>query len=152
MQRQLRRSCFSLPTPPVVKMKPASTPLIAFREGGRFAVAAAPGFESEKEICRPLGNLLLETSKNKSVDYEYNELNQLVRKTTSNNKVFTYTYDARGNCAGAERRQQWMQSFGRYPEVCLALRRECLLMLWQVSFNKLPHANNWIADFANEGR
>ena len=30
-----------------------------------------------------LGNLVLETSKNKSVDYEYNELNQLVRKTTS---------------------------------------------------------------------
>lgn len=83
MQRQLRRSCFSLPTPVVVKMKPAATPPIAFREGGRFAVAAAPGFESEKEICRPLGNLLLETVKNKRVDYEYNELNQLVRKTTS---------------------------------------------------------------------
>ena len=71
MQRQLRRSCFSLPTPPVVKMKPAATPPIAFREEFRFAVAAAPGFESEKEICRPLGNL------------QYNELNQLVRKTTS---------------------------------------------------------------------
>lgn len=24
-------------------------------------------------------------------------------------------------------------------------------MLWQVSFNNLPHANNWIDDFANEG-
>ena len=46
-------------------------------------MAAAPGFESEKEICRPLGNLPLETVKNKRVDYEYNELNQLVRKTTS---------------------------------------------------------------------
>ena len=53
-----------------------------------------------------LGNLVLETSKNKSVDYEYNELNQLVRKTTSTNEVFTYTYDARGNCAGAEHRQR----------------------------------------------
>ena len=30
-----------------------------------------------------LGNLVLETVKSKSVDYEYNELNQLVRKTTS---------------------------------------------------------------------
>lgn len=34
-------------------------------------------------IYDTLGNLVLETSKNKSVDYEYNELNQLVRKTTS---------------------------------------------------------------------
>lgn len=53
-----------------------------------------------------LGNLVLETVKNKSVDYEYNELNQLVRKTTSNNEVFTYTYDKRGNRAGAEHRQR----------------------------------------------
>ena len=30
-----------------------------------------------------LGNLVLETSKNKSVDYEYNELNQLVKKVSS---------------------------------------------------------------------
>ena len=52
------------------------------------------------------GNLVLKTVKNKSVDYEYNELNQLVRKTTSTNEVFTYTYDARGNCAGAEHRQR----------------------------------------------
>lgn len=51
-----------------------------------------------------LGNLVLETVKNKSVDYEYNELNQLVKKTTSENEVFSYSYDKRGNCAGAERR------------------------------------------------
>lgn len=57
-----------------------------------------------------LGNLVLETSKNKSVDYEYNELNQLVRKTTSNNEVFTYTYDARGNRT-AETGKKASQSF-----------------------------------------
>lgn len=44
-----------------------------------------------------LGNLTLETVKNKSVDYIYNELNQLVRKTTSTNDVYTYSYDGRGN-------------------------------------------------------
>lgn len=53
-----------------------------------------------------LGNLVLETVKNKSVDYAYNELSQLVSKTTSKNEAFTYTYDVRGNCAGAERCQR----------------------------------------------
>ena len=57
-----------------------------------------------------LGNLVLETSKNKSVDYEYNELNQLVRKSTSTNEVFTYTYDARGNRI-AETGKKASQSF-----------------------------------------
>ena len=57
-----------------------------------------------------MGNLVLETSKNKSVDYEYNELNQLVRKTTSTNEVFTYTYDARGNRT-AETGKKASQSF-----------------------------------------
>ena len=59
-----------------------------------------------------LGNLVLETVKNKSVDYEYNELNQLVRKTTSTNDTYTYSYDKRGNCAGAERRLRRMQRGG----------------------------------------
>ena len=59
-----------------------------------------------------MGNLVLETVKNRSVDYEYNELNQLVRKTTSNNEVYTYSYDKRGNCAGAERRLRRMQRGG----------------------------------------
>lgn len=36
---------------------------------------------------------MLETVKNKSVDYEYNELNQLVKKTTSTNDTYTYSYD-----------------------------------------------------------
>ena len=44
-----------------------------------------------------LGNLVLETAKNKSVDYEYNELNQLVKRTTTENETFTYSYDKRGN-------------------------------------------------------
>ena len=44
-----------------------------------------------------LGNLVLETAKNKSVDYEYNELNQLVKRTTTQNETFTYSYDKRGN-------------------------------------------------------
>ena len=57
-----------------------------------------------------LGNLVLETVKNKSVDYEYNELNQLVRKTTSTNEVFTYTYDKRGNRI-AETGKKASQSF-----------------------------------------
>ena len=38
-----------------------------------------------------LGNFVLETVKNKSVDYEYNELNQVVKKTTSRKGLFTYT-------------------------------------------------------------
>ena len=59
-----------------------------------------------------LGNLVLETVKSESVDYEYNELNQLVKKTTSQNEVFTYSYDKRGNCAGAERRLRRMQRGG----------------------------------------
>lgn len=33
-----------------------------------------------------LGNLVLDTPKNKSVDYEYNQMNQLVRKATPNTK------------------------------------------------------------------
>ena len=53
---------------------------------------------------------MLETVKNKSVDYEYNELNQLVRKTTSNNEVYTYTYDKRGNRI-AETGKKASQSF-----------------------------------------
>ena len=57
-----------------------------------------------------LGNLVLETVKNKSVDYEYNELNQLVKKTTSQNEVFTYSYDKRGNRI-AETGKKASQSF-----------------------------------------
>lgn len=54
--------------------------------------------------------MVLETVKNRSVDYEYNELNQLVRKTTSTNEVFTYTYDGRGNRV-AETGKKASQSF-----------------------------------------
>ena len=57
-----------------------------------------------------MGNLVLETSKNKSVDYEYNELNQLVKKTTSQNEVYTYSYDKRGNRT-AETGKKASQSF-----------------------------------------
>ena len=53
---------------------------------------------------------MLETVKNKSVDYEYNELNQLVKKTTSQNEVFTYSYDKRGNRI-AETGKKASQSF-----------------------------------------
>ena len=54
--------------------------------------------------------MVLETSKNKSVDYEYNELNQLVKKTTSQNEVYTYSYDKRGNRT-AETGKKASQSF-----------------------------------------
>ena len=54
--------------------------------------------------------MVLETVKNKSVDYEYNELNQLVRKTTSTNDTYTYSYDKRGNRI-AETGKKASQSF-----------------------------------------
>ena len=44
-----------------------------------------------------LGNLVYEKVKNKSVDYQYNELNQLVKRTDSQNQTYTYQYDKRGN-------------------------------------------------------
>ena len=44
-----------------------------------------------------LGNLVYEKIKNKSVDYQYNELNQLVKRTDSQNQAYTYQYDKRGN-------------------------------------------------------
>ena len=44
-----------------------------------------------------LGNLVYEKIKNKSVDYQYNELNQLVKRTDSQNQTYTYQYDKRGN-------------------------------------------------------
>ena len=44
-----------------------------------------------------LGNLVGESVKNKSVDYQYNELNQLVYRKDSQNQEYTYTYDKRGN-------------------------------------------------------
>lgn len=47
--------------------------------------------------CNSLDTLALEAVGNKSVDYKYNVLNQLVKKTTSLNGVFTYICDARGN-------------------------------------------------------
>ena len=40
--------------------------------------------------CNSLDTLALEAVGNKSVDYKYNVLNQLVKKTTSLNGVFTY--------------------------------------------------------------
>ena len=43
-----------------------------------------------------LGNLVLEKAKNHVVDYQYNELNQLVQKKDGN-ESYTYTYDKRGN-------------------------------------------------------
>ena len=43
------------------------------------------------------GNLVYEKIKNKSVDYQYNELNQLVKRTDSQNQTYTYQYDKRGN-------------------------------------------------------
>ena len=43
-----------------------------------------------------LGSLVLEKSKNHVVDYQYNELNQLVQKKDGN-ESYTYTYDKRGN-------------------------------------------------------
>ena len=42
-----------------------------------------------------LGNLVYEKIKNKSVDYQYNELNQLVKRTDSQNQTYTYQYDKR---------------------------------------------------------
>ena len=53
---------------------------------------------------------MLESVKNKSVDYEYNELNQLVKKTTSTNDTYTYSYDKRGNRI-AETGKKASQSF-----------------------------------------
>ena len=47
--------------------------------------------------CNSLDTLALEAVGNKSVDYRYNVLNQLVKKTSSLNGVFTYICDARGN-------------------------------------------------------
>lgn len=44
-----------------------------------------------------IGNLVYEKIKNKSVDYQYNELNQLVKRTDSQNQTYTYQYDKRGN-------------------------------------------------------
>lgn len=42
-----------------------------------------------------LGNLILEKTKNKVVDYLYNELNQLTKK--KGNESYSYAYDKRGN-------------------------------------------------------
>ena len=44
-----------------------------------------------------LGNLTYEKVKNKNVDYQYNELNQLVYRQDSQNQTYTYAYDLRGN-------------------------------------------------------
>ena len=44
-----------------------------------------------------LGNLTYEKVKNKNVDYQYNELNQLVYRQDSQNQTYTYSYDLRGN-------------------------------------------------------
>ena len=72
------------------------------------------GIANAKELtnstCDSLGILALETVGNKSVDYEYNELNQLVKKTTSQNEVYTYSYDKRGNRT-AETGKKASQSF-----------------------------------------
>ena len=43
-----------------------------------------------------LGNLVLEKTKNKVVDYQYNELNQLTKKKEGS-ESYSYTYDKRGN-------------------------------------------------------
>ena len=43
-----------------------------------------------------LGNLVLEKTKNKVVDYQYNELNQLTKKKEGS-ESYNYTYDKRGN-------------------------------------------------------
>lgn len=42
------------------------------------------------------GNLVFEKTKNKIVDYQYNELNQLTKKKEGN-ESYSYTYDKRGN-------------------------------------------------------
>ena len=51
---------------------------------GNIAEAAA------NSACDSLGNLLLDTSKNKRVDYMYNQLNQLVKRTTHREVIWVF--------------------------------------------------------------
>lgn len=48
-------------------------------------------------ICDTLGNLVVATVKNKSVDYAYNELNQRVKEIPCTKEVLTYSYNKYGN-------------------------------------------------------
>ena len=82
--------------------------------------------------CNSLDTLALEAVGNKSVDYKYNVLNQLVKKATSRNEVFTYICDARGNRISRPARScgtplcliEWYQLERRqaFPHECLSLR------------------------------
>lgn len=82
--------------------------------------------------CNSLDTLALEAVGNKSVDYKYNVLNQLVKKTSSLNGVFIYICDARGNRIPRPERScgtplcliEWYQLERRqaFPHECLSLR------------------------------
>jgi YD repeat-containing protein len=56
------------------------------------------GYKEHKYAYDSLGNLTYETIGNsKSVDYKYNNLNQLVNRIDNGKDNFSYTYDKRGN-------------------------------------------------------